>query len=142
MWLLRCAPRHGTRRASAAHAVAHSGLDFTAKALRRSVNNKQEELSVSFTQAYEASLRQFHSFVVRPIFAVRRSHSARLARRRAATQVAMKACPYRATFYEKLTGSGDRAQTEADLEKWLASLETIVAKLQGFLKSGDYTKGF
>ena len=46
------------------------GLDFTAKALRRSVTDAKEELTVSFTKAYEATLKQYHSFVVRPIFSV------------------------------------------------------------------------
>lgn len=89
-----------------------SGLDFTAKALRRSVES-DEELSVSFTKAYEVTLRPHHSFVVRPIFAV-----------------AMKACPYRRDFYEKL---GSPAETvNAQLREWLVALEKIVADLQQF----------
>jgi hypothetical protein len=46
------------------------GLDFTAQALRRSVSDPSEELSVSFTKAYEASLRQYHNFVVKGAFGV------------------------------------------------------------------------
>lgn len=48
-----------------------SGLDFTAKALHRSLDNPTEELSASFTAAYENSLRKYHSIVVRPLFSVR-----------------------------------------------------------------------
>lgn len=141
MWLLRCVPSRslGASRSD----DEHRGLDFTAKALRRSVDNQKEELSVSFTNAYENSLRQHHSFVVRPIFGVRApcAFFGLLAGLTKDVQVAMKACPYRATFYEKLTGYGDAAQTQADLEKWLAALETIVSKLQSFLAGADYTKG-
>lgn len=48
-----------------------SGLDFTAQALRRNLDNPSEELTVSFTQAYEATLKKYHSIVVRPVFGVR-----------------------------------------------------------------------
>lgn len=54
---------------------AHRGLQFTALAMRRSLDNPSEELSESFTQAYAGSLKQFHSFVVKPIFTVRLSFS-------------------------------------------------------------------
>lgn len=47
------------------------GLQFTAIALRRSLDNPEEELSESFTKAYEQSLKKYHSFVVKPIFTVR-----------------------------------------------------------------------
>lgn len=49
-----------------------SGLDFTAQALRRSIENPAEELNVSFTKAYEPTLRKHHSMMVRPVFSVRR----------------------------------------------------------------------
>lgn len=48
------------------------GLEFTAQSLRRSVNDQQEELNVSFQKAYEVTLSKFHSFMVRPVFAVSR----------------------------------------------------------------------
>lgn len=48
-----------------------SGLKFTQIALKRSQAQKDEELSVSFTKAYEETLKKHHSFVVKPIFAVR-----------------------------------------------------------------------
>lgn len=48
-----------------------SGLDFTLQSLERSEANPTEELSVSFTKGYEATLRQYHGMLVRPIFAVR-----------------------------------------------------------------------
>ncbi|WFD37684.1 uncharacterized protein MJAP1_000631 [Malassezia japonica] len=98
------------------------GLDFTAKALRRSLENPSEELSVSFTKAYEASLRKHHSIVVRPIFTL-----------------AMKACPYRKDFYAKLGSPADRVN--AQLNEWLSSLERIVQELQQFYEQGSYAKG-
>lgn len=52
--------------------IDNSGLDFTAQALRRSIENPAEELNVSFTKAYEATLRKHHGMMVRPVFAVRR----------------------------------------------------------------------
>ncbi|KAI9183272.1 hypothetical protein H9P43_004189 [Blastocladiella emersonii ATCC 22665] len=80
------------------------GLDFCAKALRRSVTNADEELTVSFTKSYEETLKQYHSFVVRPIFTV-----------------AMKACPYRKDFYAKL--GTDTARVSTQLSEWLGALE-------------------
>jgi Glycolipid transfer protein (GLTP) len=47
-----------------------SGLSFTATALRRSATNKSEELSTSFNDSYSVTLKKYHSFVVKPVFAV------------------------------------------------------------------------
>jgi hypothetical protein len=46
------------------------GLKFTALGLRSNVNNKEEELSVSFTKGYEGSLKKYHGMMVRPVFYV------------------------------------------------------------------------
>jgi len=46
------------------------GLKFTALGLRHNITNKEEELSVSFTKAYEGSLRKYHSIMIRPVFSV------------------------------------------------------------------------
>ncbi|UZJ51357.1 hypothetical protein CBS101457_000677 [Exobasidium rhododendri] len=98
------------------------GLDFTAQALRRSVSDEKEELSVSFTKAYDNSLRQYHNFVVKGAFSL-----------------AMKACPYRKDFYEKLGSPPEKVQTE--LHKWLDALEKIVKTMQEFYTQGNYGKG-
>jgi hypothetical protein len=50
--------------------TCHRGLDFTAQALRRSMENSEEELNTSFTKAYEATLRKHHNMLVRPVFSV------------------------------------------------------------------------
>lgn len=92
-------------------------------ALRRSLDNASEELSVSFTKAYEATLRQYHSFVVRPVFSL-----------------AMKACPYRADFYAKLGQPQEKVLEQ--LAAWLKGLEVIVAQLKQFFEAGNWAKGF
>ncbi|KOS16091.1 het-c2 protein [Malassezia pachydermatis] len=89
------------------------GLDFTAKALHRSLDNPTEELSASFTAAYENSLRKYHSIVVRPLFSL-----------------AMKACPYRKDFYAKLGPSEEKVRPQ--LSEWLEALEKIVARMHQF----------
>lgn len=98
------------------------GLQFTAVAMRRNLTNKDEELSVSFNKAYSETLSKYHSMLVRPVF-----------------KLAMKACPYRKTFYEKL--GDDLAKVEEQLDAWLDALEKIVAIIQEFLESGNYAKG-
>ena len=46
-------------------------MEFTSVALRRTINHEnEEELSVSFTESYGVTLKQFHGMIVRPIFAV------------------------------------------------------------------------
>ena len=49
------------------------GLQFTGKALENAQANKQVELSTAFTSAYESTLKQFHNFVIKGVFAVRLS---------------------------------------------------------------------
>ncbi|CAO3649916.1 unnamed protein product [Mucor hiemalis] len=99
------------------------GLDFTAQALRRSLNEGAEELNISFTKAYEETLKKHHSFVVRPVFAL-----------------AMKACPYRVDFYEKLGVTSDAAK--AQMTKWVEALENIIRIIQGVFNANPaYTKG-
>lgn len=98
------------------------GLSFTAKALRKSISNPNEELTVSFTDSYNETLTKHHNMIVRGIF-----------------KVAMKACPYRKDFYSKL--GDDQSVVLAQLEAWLAALEKIVAIIEAFFESGNYGKG-
>ncbi|KAF8160696.1 glycolipid transfer protein domain-containing protein [Crassisporium funariophilum] len=106
------------------------GLSFTCHALESSQNNKTEELSASFAKSYEGTLKKFHNFVVKGIFAV-----------------ALKACPYRADFYTKLAADpegGEPASQEklnSELEKWLAALRTIITRMEDFYAAGGYAKG-
>ncbi|RUP48488.1 glycolipid transfer protein domain-containing protein [Jimgerdemannia flammicorona] len=100
------------------------GLGFTALALRRSLDDPNEELSVSFTKAYEGTLKQFHGMMIRPVFTL-----------------AMKACPYRTVFYDKLGGDNDTVR--AQMDTWLSALENIVVELNKFYADHPaYSKGF
>ncbi|OCF34999.1 het-c2 protein [Kwoniella heveanensis CBS 569] len=95
------------------------GLKFTALGLRHNVDNPSEELSVSFTKGYEGSLKKHHGMMVRPVF-----------------YLAMKACPYRATFYPKL--GEPQSEVLPKLEAWLKALEEIVKKEETVFKAGSY----
>ncbi|KAF9491893.1 glycolipid transfer protein [Pleurotus eryngii] len=105
------------------------GLIFTCKALQTTQADKSTELAAAFSAAYEGTLKQFHNFVVKGAFAV-----------------AMKACPYRAGFYEKLaadpSGGAPALQDNVDtqLDSWLAALQSIVTRLDAFYKKGGYGK--
>ncbi|GAA5881299.1 hypothetical protein JCM3774_000961 [Rhodotorula dairenensis] len=99
------------------------GLKFTQVALARSQADKAEELSVSFSKAYEETLKKYHSFVVKPIFAL-----------------AMKACPYRKDFYAKL--GPPTAPVDEELSKWNSALGSIIARLEAFYEQGNHAKGF
>lgn len=96
-----------------------SGLKFTALGLRSSQNNPSEELAQSFTKAYESSLKPYHSFVVKGVFSL-----------------AMKACPYRATFYPKL--GEPQSEVQAELKQWLDGLDKIIAQMSAYYKQGNY----
>uniref|UniRef100_A0A1D1XE27 Glycolipid transfer protein n=1 Tax=Anthurium amnicola TaxID=1678845 RepID=A0A1D1XE27_9ARAE len=98
------------------------GLEFTSVALRRSINDGEEELTVSFTESYGVTLRQFHGVLVRPVFAL-----------------AMKACPYRKDFFDKL--GEDQERVKQQYEEWLISFEKIVERLNNFYVEGGYDKG-
>jgi len=107
------------------------GLSFTCKALQNSQANPNEELAPAFSKSYEATLKQFHNFVVKGVFAV-----------------AMKACPYRQDFYGKLAAdpAGGSAlpadKLSEDLNKWLGALDSIVTRVQTFQEKNGYNKNF
>ncbi|RYP73696.1 hypothetical protein DL769_004167 [Monosporascus sp. CRB-8-3] len=89
------------------------GLDFTCIALSQNVAKPSEELADSFKNAYGATLKPHHSFLVKPVFSA-----------------ALSACPYRKTFYEKL--GSDEAKVQSELRVYLAALEKVVGILKGF----------
>ncbi|KAI0256346.1 glycolipid transfer protein [Lactifluus subvellereus] len=107
------------------------GLQFTCKALQGAQANTSEELAVAFGKAYDVTLKAFHNFVVKGIFSV-----------------AMKACPYRADFFNKLKADPAGGSPASDdhvneaLNNWLAALDGIVTRLQTFYKAGGHDKGF
>lgn len=98
------------------------GLQFTAQAMRETVDNPAKELTVTFTDAYGKTLLKYHGMLVKPVF-----------------KLAMKACPYRKDFFAKL--GDDQATVDAELEAWLSALEELMANIMGFFASGDYAKG-
>ncbi|KAI5777791.1 glycolipid transfer protein domain-containing protein [Geopyxis carbonaria] len=91
------------------------GLEFTQQALRKNYDNQSEQLTESFTAAYEKTLKPHHNFMVKGIFTV-----------------AMKACPYRADFYKNL--GGDEEQVRPQLHEWLGALENITGINSALLK--------
>jgi len=107
------------------------GLSFTSKALENAQKNRSSELSTAFTLSYDGTLKKFHNFIVKGVFSV-----------------AMKACPLRAEFYAKLAADpngGESASQEKlneELDKWLAALSAILARVEAFYEKGDYGKGF
>ena len=120
------------------------GLDFTAQGLKINQQNKDEELSVSFTKGYSNTLKKYHSFIVKPVFTVRQTLltlrdflcDCLILR---FLQLAMNACPYRAVFYPKLGPNPEKV--EKDLKLWLEGLQKIVSRMQSFYTSGGYDKG-
>jgi hypothetical protein len=94
------------------------GLDFTAQALRHNADNPNEELSTSFRHSYGNTLKQHHSFMIKPIFSA-----------------AMSATPYRKDFYSKLGDDEERVKKE--LEAWLQALQKRVGILKEFVGRKD-----
>jgi hypothetical protein len=90
------------------------GLDFTAQALQQNQRVETEELSVSFRAAYGNTLKQHHSFLIKPIFSA-----------------AMSATPYRKDFYDKL--GSDTPELIEKQKEWLAALSFQVGILKEFL---------
>ncbi|SCW03675.1 LAFE_0G15698g1_1 [Lachancea fermentati] len=90
------------------------GLQFTAQALRETIDNPDLELTKTFTDAYSKTLIKYHGILVRPVF-----------------KLAMKACPYRKDFFAKL--GADQERVNEQLKVWLSSLEKIVKILLEFL---------
>ncbi|KIM32852.1 hypothetical protein M408DRAFT_6268 [Serendipita vermifera MAFF 305830] len=98
------------------------GLEFTLVGLKRSLEDPNEELSVSFNNSYNTTLKAFHSFVVRPVFSL-----------------AMKACPYRNDFYQKLGSPPERVHEQG--KQWLDGLEVIVTKMKALYAEKGYGTG-
>jgi len=91
------------------------GLEFTALGVSHNLASSSEELSTSFRTAYGTTLKPFHSFMVKPIFAA-----------------AMSACPYRKDFYAKL--GSDQGKVETEMRSYVAALLLQVQILKRFLE--------
>ena len=59
----------------------------------------------------------------------------------------MKACPLRASFFAKLAADPDggepasQEKLDEELDKWLDSLSSILARVDTFFEKGGYGKG-
>ncbi|KAI5956738.1 hypothetical protein KGF54_000355 [Candida jiufengensis] len=98
------------------------GLQFTAQAMRETLDQPTKELTSTFTDAYGKTLSKYHGILVKPVF-----------------KLAMKACPYRKDFFAKL--GADQIKVNEQLSVWLKSLEHIVQIIFDFFTSGNYGKG-
>jgi hypothetical protein len=64
------------------------------------------------------------------------------------SKVALKACPYRKDFFAKLAADPAGGQPATDehvnteLNEWLAALDAIVTRIQTYLETTGYSKGF
>lgn len=98
------------------------GLEFTCQAMIQTYNNPTSELTKTFTDAYGTTLSKHHGMLIKPVF-----------------KLAMKACPYRKDFFEKLGADQDKVNQQ--LKTWLDALESIVKIIMDFFASGNYGKG-
>jgi Glycolipid transfer protein (GLTP) len=110
-------PSH-TQTLLSLNVLEYSGLDFTAQALRRNLDQPSQELSESFRDAYGSTLKPHHSFMVKPIFSA-----------------AMSATPYRKDFYAKLGDDSGKSSTALTL--WVQALENQVRILKEFQKQKE-----
>lgn len=106
--------KQGKKTASEGLLWLTRGLQFTAQALRETVDNPSLEMTKTFTDAYGKTLTKHHNMLIRPVF-----------------KLAMKACPYRKDFFAKLGQDQDKVNEQ--LVKWLEALEKIVQILLEFL---------
>jgi len=95
------------------------GLEFTCTALDHNQKNHTAEMKESFSDAYAKTLKQYHSFLIKPLFSA-----------------AMNACPTRGNFYNKIKAP-DTEQTKIDdqLTAYVAALQNIIQILQAFLNT-------
>lgn len=87
-----------------------------------SLTHPNEELTVSFMQAYDKTLRPYHSFIIRPLF-----------------NLAMNACPWRKDFYKSIDVTDEESVEK--MKEWLNGLSGIIDQLNRvFDEHPEYTK--
>ncbi|KAJ1302549.1 hypothetical protein OPQ81_002866 [Rhizoctonia solani] len=92
------------------------GLSFTCKALQHCQADNSVELSTGFNESYPQTLKPYHGMLVGTVF-----------------NLALKACPYRKDFYERIGSPPDD-----QLNAWLTSLDNIITRMDKFYKDGKY----
>ncbi|KAG1049992.1 hypothetical protein G6F43_007706 [Rhizopus delemar] len=111
-----------TRPATEAILWLKRGLEFTGQSLMHSLTHPNDELTVSFMQAYDKTLRPYHSFIVRPLF-----------------NLAMNACPWRKDFYKSIDVTDEESVEK--MKEWLNGLSGIIDQLNRvFDEHPEYTK--
>uniref|UniRef100_A0A8H7N2J2 Glycolipid transfer protein domain-containing protein n=1 Tax=Bionectria ochroleuca TaxID=29856 RepID=A0A8H7N2J2_BIOOC len=91
-------------------------IDFTLRALKRTVDNPKEELAESFRNSYKETLKPYHPFWIKPVFTA-----------------SMSLCPYRAAFIANLGDDAEKATSE--LKTHLEALSQIINILSPFIEA-------
>jgi len=99
------------------------GLEFTCTALDHNQKNQTAEMKDSFSDAYSKTLKQYHNFLIKPLFSA-----------------AMNACPTRENFYSKMKAPDtEQTKLDDDLGAYVTALRNIIQILQAFLdKEGKW----
>jgi len=90
------------------------GLEFTSSSIKNSVENPDKELSQSFTDVYQTTLKPYHSWIMSTGF-----------------QTALKAVPYRKDFFPKL--GDDQAKVSTQATEWLGGVDGVLQVLNPFM---------
>ena len=100
-----------------------SGLLFTLRALQnvRSSPQTEDRLQPSFQKAYDAVLKRHHNFAIRTV-----------------VQVALRACPKRKEFYDRIAQGGAQDKLDSELARWLGGLEMILLRMMDFYAMGGH----
>ena len=100
-----------------------SGLLFTLRALQnvRSSPQTEDRLQPSFQKAYDAVLKRHHNFAIRTV-----------------VQVALRACPKRKEFYDRIAQGGTQDKLDSELARWLGGLEMILLRMMDFYAMGGH----
>uniref|UniRef100_A0A0B7JTM9 Glycolipid transfer protein domain-containing protein n=1 Tax=Bionectria ochroleuca TaxID=29856 RepID=A0A0B7JTM9_BIOOC len=91
-------------------------IDFTFRALKRTVGNPKEELAESFRISYKETLKPYHPFWIKPVFTA-----------------SMSLCPYRAAFIANL--GDDAKQATSELKTHLEALSKTINILSPFIEA-------
>jgi hypothetical protein len=98
------------------HFTPNSAIDFTFRALKRTVGNPKEELAESFRISYKETLKPYHPFWIKPVFTA-----------------SMSLCPYRAAFIANL--GDDAKQATSELKTHLEALSKTINILSPFIEA-------
>jgi len=92
-------------------------VQFLVEAFDNSLSKEDEELTVSFQHAYDASLGKHHDYIVGNLFAA-----------------ALQMCPYREKFYRQLAGDDTIEQTMKDARIYFDNMRRVKHRLVEFCR--------